>query len=133
MTANDTPNGSLQGSVRHDADRSRYELVVGEDVIAVADYDLVSEGAASTGGASGTESVNGAEGADRHVVMHHTHTDPAHRGRGAAAVVVGGALDDLRKRGLRVVPTCWYVAEFIDTHPGYRDMLAGEARGSDSS
>ena len=88
--------------LRHDADGSRYELVVDGDVVAVADYRD-----------DGTT-----------VVMHHTYTQPHHRGNGYAAILVQGALDDLRARGRTVVPTCWFVAEFIDGHPEYRDLVA---------
>jgi len=57
------------------------------------------------------------------VVMHHTYTEPRHRGRGFAARVVAGALDDLRTRRLHVVPECWFVAEFVAAHPQYRDLV----------
>jgi predicted GNAT family acetyltransferase len=90
------------GTIRHDAAHSRYEYVVDGRVVGVADYD----------------------GAGDRVVMHHTQTEPALRGQGIAAALVAGALDDLRARGLQVVPTCWYVAQFIDEHPEYGDLLA---------
>jgi hypothetical protein len=37
---------------------------------------------------------------------------------------VRGALDAERAAGHTVVPQCWYVAEFIDRHPDYADLLA---------
>jgi predicted GNAT family acetyltransferase len=86
--------------IRHDPQRSAYEYVLDGVVIGVADYR-------STG--------------DR-IEMHHTYTDPAHRGQGIAATLVAAALDDVRRRDLRVVPTCWFVAGFIDSHPEYRDL-----------
>lgn len=92
---------SSPGSIRHDAGRARYEFVVDGEAVGVADYR---------------------PGVD-HVVMHHTFTSPEHRGQGIAAQLVAGALDDLRERGLRVDPTCWFVAEFIDDHPAYADLL----------
>lgn len=95
---------SPAGRVVHDPDRSRYEFVVDGQVIGIADYRLVGDRAE----------------------MHHTHTDPAHRGRGIGATLVAGALDDLRSRRIRVMPTCWYVAGFIDEHPEYGDVLATE-------
>ena len=39
--------------------------------------------------------------------------------------MAGGALDDARSRGLMVVPSCDYVASYIDKHPAYADLLAG--------
>jgi predicted GNAT family acetyltransferase len=92
-----------EGLVRHDPDHDRWEYVLGGAVVAVLDYR--NEG-------------------DR-VVMHHTYTDPAHRGQGIAALVVQAALDDVRTRGGTVVPACWFVAEFVETHPAYGDLVAG--------
>ena len=88
--------------IRHEPQRAAYEYVVDGQVIAVADYRRVGD----------------------RVEMHHTYTEPAHRGQGIAATLVAAALDDLRRRGREVVPTCWFVAGFIDTHPEYRDLLA---------
>ena len=38
-----------------------------------------------------------------------------------------GALDDVRPTGRRVVPSCWYVAQFIDEHPDYADLLTARS------
>ena len=56
--------------------------------------------------------------------MHHTEIRPDARGGGLGAVLVRGALDDVRRSGKQVVPSCWYVREFIDGNPEYRDVLA---------
>jgi hypothetical protein len=40
------------------------------------------------------------------------------------ARLVLGALDDARAKGRRVLPYCWYVAEFIDANPEYQDLVA---------
>lgn len=45
------------------------------------------------------------------------------RGQGLGAVLVQGALDDVRTTGRTVVPEYWYVAEFIDEHPEYQGLL----------
>jgi hypothetical protein len=92
----------IDGTVRHDPDRSAYEYVSDGRVLAVADYRRVGDT----------------------VVMHHTFTEPAYRGNGIAARLVAAALDDIRSRGLRVEPTCWFAADFIATHPEYQDLLA---------
>ena len=62
---------------------------------------------------------------DEHEVHAFTEIDRAHRGRGLGAILVAGALDDVRARGQRIVATCWYVADFVEAHPAYRDLLAG--------
>ena len=46
-----------------------------------------------------------------------TRVDDAHRGQGLAAVLVRDALDSFTEDGLQVVPSCWYVAEYLDRHP----------------
>ena len=58
------------------------------------------------------------------LVMHHTEIRPDARGGGLGAVLVRGALDDVRANGRTVVPTCWYVREFIESHADYGDLLA---------
>ena len=87
--------------MRNNSERSRYELVVGDDVIGVADYRR--------------------EG-DR-LVFPHTEVRASLRGQGMGARLVRAALDDVRSHGDRVVARCWYVAEFIDSNPEYQDLL----------
>ena len=58
------------------------------------------------------------------VVLPHTEIDGARRGQGLGAILVQGVLDDVRPSGNKVVPACWYVAQFIDENPSYRDLLA---------
>ena len=89
-------------TVRKDEARSRYELLDGGAVVGFADY-RVQDGA---------------------VVFHHTVIDRERRGHGLGAVLVQAALDDVRTTHRRVVPVCWYVDRFIDTHTGYADLLA---------
>lgn len=78
-----------------------------------------------------TVSVNGAVAhlqyelrAERTMDTTHTFTPPAARGQGVASRLVRMALDHARAQGWRVVPTCSYVAEWIDRHPEYEDLLA---------
>jgi predicted GNAT family acetyltransferase len=54
----------------------------------------------------------------------HTVTEPALRGRGLAAAVVTAGLDYAREHGMKVIPTCSYVAAFLDSHPEYADLRA---------
>ena len=51
--------------------------------------------------------------------FNHTMTFPEFRGRGVAAQVVDYALKETRAAGYTVIPTCWYVDEYISTHPEY--------------
>ena len=58
------------------------------------------------------------------IVFPHTEVVPALRGRGFAPRLVGDALADVRGSGRTVVPRCWYVREFIQSHPEFSDLLA---------
>ena len=51
------------------------------------------------------------------VVLVHTDIDPAYEGQGLGSVLVKGALDDLRARGVRAVPYCPFVREYLRRHP----------------
>ncbi len=52
----------------------------------------------------------------------HTEVDRAFRRRGLASILVAEALRATREAGLRVVPTCSMVAEYIDKHPEFADI-----------
>lgn len=51
------------------------------------------------------------------VVLVHTEIDPAYEGHGLGNALVKGALDDLRERGLAVVPVCPFVRAYLRRHP----------------
>jgi uncharacterized protein len=60
------------------------------------------------------------------VVLVHTEIDPAHEGHGLAALLVAGAFDDLRTRGLKVVPLCPYVRSWLRRHPEQADLVISD-------
>ena len=60
------------------------------------------------------------------IALVHTDVDPDLEGTGAAGELVEGALDDLRSRGLRVIPICPYVRSWIDRHPAYADLVVDD-------
>jgi uncharacterized protein len=88
--------------VRHNADRSRYEIHVDGELAGIADYRAHGDV----------------------VTFPHTVIVGHRRGQGLGAELVRAALDDVRSSGRAVVPACWYVAQFIDENPDYRDLLA---------
>lgn len=59
----------------------------------------------------------------RTITFTHTETAPELQGRGLAGQLVQGALDDVRSRGLGVVPQCSYVKSWIAEHPEYADLV----------
>ncbi len=54
----------------------------------------------------------------------HTGTEPEFRHRGLAGAVTRDALDDIRRRGEKVRPSCPFAVTFLDDHPEYADLLA---------
>ncbi len=90
------------GGVYHNEAKRRYELEA-EGGIAIAAYEPNGKVLAFT----------------------HTEVPKALEGRGIASQLIEGALADVRARGLKVLPLCWFVAQYIDRHPGERDLLAG--------
>lgn len=88
--------------MRNNPEGSRYELLVDGELVGIADYQIIGN----------------------RVVMPHTEIQPDRRGQGLGAVLVQAALDDVRSAGRTVVPHCWYVAQFIDEHPEFQDLVA---------
>ncbi|MEY9908553.1 putative GNAT family acetyltransferase [Catenulispora sp. MAP12-49] len=56
-------------------------------------------------------------------VMPHTVVEPQFEGRGIGGKLAKAALDDVRERGLKVAPRCWFVAAYIEKHPEYTDLV----------
>lgn len=54
----------------------------------------------------------------------HTEVDPRYRGRGIGGVLIGAALDQVRADGGRIQPLCSFVADYVDQHPEYADLVA---------
>jgi len=86
----------------HETDAQRYVLRIDDTVVAVADYN-----------------INGNQ-----ISFHHTFTNPRFRNKGYAAEVVKFAVDDVETNSTyRVVPMCWYVAEWFEQHPERESLL----------
>jgi uncharacterized protein len=61
------------------------------------------------------------------IALIHTEVLPVHEGRGVGSALVRFALDDARRRGLRVIPICPYVQDYLARHPE-DDIVVGRAR-----
>jgi predicted GNAT family acetyltransferase len=90
--------------VRHAPDHSRYELWDGDDLIGLATYRPGEAGV---------------------LVFPHTEIRTDRRGQGLGDVLVRGALEDVRQRGFRVVPACWFVDDFVRNNPAYAELVVG--------
>ena len=91
--------------VADDKERHRYEAYVDNALAAYATYELTSGG----------------------IVFLHTQTEPAFEGHGIASRLAETALDDVRARGLHVIPRCPFIAGYIQRHPAYADLVARSA------
>jgi predicted GNAT family acetyltransferase len=58
------------------------------------------------------------------IVFTHTEVLPAYGGKGVGSALAAGALDDVRRKGQRVVARCPFIAKFIERHAEYADLLA---------
>jgi uncharacterized protein len=58
------------------------------------------------------------------VVLVHTEVAPELEGKGMGARLLAGALEDVRARGLRVVPVCPFVTSYLRRHPEYGELVA---------
>jgi 2'-5' RNA ligase len=62
------------------------------------------------------------------ILFTHTEVPARLQGRGIGSRLVRGALDAARARGLRVVPLCSFVADYIRRHPEVKDLVDPAAR-----
>lgn len=65
------------------------------------------------------------------VVLVHTDIDPAYEGKGFGTQLVAGALDDLRRRGLALVPLCPFVAAYLRRHPDQANLVVHDPQAGE--
>ena len=87
-------------AIVHNAGASRFETRAGGE-LSVADYELI----------------------DGVMWMTHTGVPSSLRGQGVAARLVEAALAHARAQGLKVRPSCSYVASYMRRHPETQDLL----------
>lgn len=64
-----------------------------------------------------------------HIALVHTEVPEELEGRGLAGHMARVALEDARTRGLAVIPSCPFVADYIRRHPQYTDLVPLDERG----
>jgi predicted GNAT family acetyltransferase len=93
----------MTGELAHEPDAQRYVLRRGDTVAALVDYRISGDAISFT----------------------HTFTQPSMRGQGLAAEVVEFAVNDVEATSARrIVPMCWYVADWFEAHPERAGLLA---------
>ena len=83
-------------------ERSRYELRLDDEVVGVVVYRREGDV----------------------LELLHTEIDPGHEGAGLGGRIARGVLDDIRRRGLAVRPSCPFVSAWMARHPDYDDLVA---------
>ena len=64
------------------------------------------------------------------IALIHTEVLPDHEGQGVGSGLVRFALDDARRRELRVIATCPYVQAYLIRHPEDDDIVVGRGRAT---
>lgn len=80
---------------KNNKEKSRFELLLDGKLIGHIDYRI----------------------ADGTMDMYHTEISPDVGGQGYGSKIVKYALDEARKAQLEVIPTCSFVASYIERHP----------------
>ena len=88
--------------MRDAPDADRYEIRDGDRLLGIAAYQLRGD----------------------QIRFTHTEVDPDAGESGLGSKLVQAALDDVRGKGLRVVPLCSFVRGWIERHPEYKDLVA---------
>jgi predicted GNAT family acetyltransferase len=91
----------MSTTVRDNREAERFEISVDGKLAGFSEYRLARDRIAFT----------------------HTEVFDEFEGQGLAKVLVTHALDDVRGRGLGVLPFCPYVRKFISKNPAYLDLV----------
>jgi predicted GNAT family acetyltransferase len=58
------------------------------------------------------------------IELEHTEVKKDFEGQGLASKIAAYALDDARRKNLRVIATCEYLQGWLRKHPDYSDLLS---------
>jgi hypothetical protein len=94
-------NESEEISISNQGERQRYEIAVAGELAGFVDYRAQGQS----------------------VALVHTEVLPQFEGRGLAGRLAEFALEDVRRQGAKVVPSCSYIAKYIQRHPGMQDLV----------
>ena len=89
--------------VEDNPEESRYEARIGDRLLGIAEYELADE--------SGP------------ITFTHTEVLPDVEGQGVGGRLARTALDDVRRRGLRAVVECPFIASWVRRHRDYDDLI----------
>jgi predicted GNAT family acetyltransferase len=58
------------------------------------------------------------------IELYSTYVPAADRGKGVAGLLVEEAIGYARSEGLKIIASCWYVAQWMRQHPEHADLLS---------
>lgn len=90
---------NIEATVRDNTAQRRFEIEI-DGHLALADYRI----------------------RDGVMELYHTESPPALAGRGVASQLIRTALLSARGQGLKVRPTCSFVAAYLKRHPEFADL-----------
>ncbi len=90
-----------QHKVKNNRDEQRYEMEIDGD-LAVIEYDFPQQGV---------------------IVLTHTSVPQHLEGRGIGSELVEQVLGDIREQGWKMVPQCGFVAQYVQRHPEWEELL----------
>lgn len=103
MKQQQQPSGRPDADLVRNETASRYELRIDGTVAALAQYDMDG----------------------RSVRFTHTEVKPQHEGQGLGSRLAAYALDDVKSRGMKAVPQCKFIADYIARHEKeYGELVA---------
>jgi uncharacterized protein len=91
--------------VEDNPEEMRYEARIGDRVVGIAEYELPDDAGPIT--------------------FVHTEVLPDAEGQGVGSRLARGALDDVRRRGLRLRSDCEFMSAYLKRHHDYDDLIDG--------
>ncbi|MBD9528172.1 MULTISPECIES: GNAT family N-acetyltransferase [Paracoccus] len=91
------------------------------------DFGTSGRYAAQIPGADGEAELTWHSGGPGVIVADHTLAPDTMRGSGVAMALVQRLIDDARRQGMQIVPSCTYVRAQFDRHPEWAELRAGIA------
>jgi uncharacterized protein len=91
----------LQLMIRDNPSKHRFEADIGDGSFAIAEYTLPAG----------------------KIMFTHTEVPPQHEGKGIGSALIRFALEDARRRQLKVIPICPFFAAYMQKHEEVQDLL----------
>lgn len=100
-----TSNSGHLVTVVHDSSKSMFRAILQEEEVGHLEYKLLTQTTSKA------------------VDFFHTYTNPIAQGKGVAAKMVQSGLQWAKENNYRVIPSCSYVASYIDKNPQWKSSL----------